>query len=101
MDKTFCHQVGRAHRKMIFEALGLDPALDYSTLEWLGNTGSVALPLTGALGIENGHVRPGERLALMGIASGINVMVLGVDWQESLAGCGVGGNGRSHSTVGV
>ncbi len=101
VDKTFCHQVGRAHRKMIFEALGLDPALDYSTLEWLGNTGSVALPLTGALGVEHGHVRPGERLALMGIASGINVMVLGVDWQESLATCGVGGNGRSHGAVGV
>jgi 3-oxoacyl-[acyl-carrier-protein] synthase-3 len=84
IDKTFCHQVGRAHRKMIFEALGLDPALDYSTLEWLGNTGSVALPMTGALGVENGHVHPGERLALMGIASGVNVMVLGVDWQESL-----------------
>jgi len=85
MDKTFCHQVGRVHRKMIFEALGLDPGLDYSTLEWLGNTGSVALPLTAALGVQRGHVRSGEHLALMGIASGINVMVLGVDWQESLA----------------
>jgi 3-oxoacyl-[acyl-carrier-protein] synthase-3 len=84
MDKTFCHQVGRAHRRMIFEALELDPALDYSTLEWLGNTGSVALPLTAALGVHHGHVQPGEHLALMGIASGINVMVLGVDWQESL-----------------
>ena len=102
LDKTFCHQVGRAHRKLIFEALGLDPALDYSTLEWLGNTGSVALPLTGALGIENGHVRPGEHLALMGIASGVNVMVLGVDWQESLASCraeGASADGQGQRVV--
>ena len=85
IDKTFCHQVGRMHRKMIFEALGLDPALDYSTLEWLGNTGSVALPITAALGVQNGHVQVGDHLALMGIASGINVLVLGVEWQECLA----------------
>jgi 3-oxoacyl-[acyl-carrier-protein] synthase-3 len=84
IGKTFCHQVGRAHHKMLFEGLGLDPKLDYSTLSWLGNTGSVALPVTAALGIENDHVQKGDRLALLGIGSGINVLMLGVDWQRSL-----------------
>ncbi len=84
IDKTFCHQVGRMHHKLLFEALGLDPALDYATLEFLGNTGSVALPLTAALGIEQGHLARGDQLALMGIGSGINVVMLGVDWQRSL-----------------
>ena len=33
IDKTFCHQVGRAHQKLLFESLGLDSSIDYSTLE--------------------------------------------------------------------
>jgi len=84
IDKTFCHQVGRVHRRLMLEAFALDPAIDYATLEWLGNTGAVALPITAALGIEAGHLRPNDRVALMGIGSGINVIMLGVDWQRSL-----------------
>jgi 3-oxoacyl-[acyl-carrier-protein] synthase-3 len=81
IGKTFCHQVGRAHRKLLLDALGLNPAIDFSTFETLGNTGSVALPITAAMGIEQGHVRPGERVAMLGIGSGINAVVLGVQWQ--------------------
>jgi acyl-CoA:acyl-CoA alkyltransferase len=84
IHKTFCHQVGRAHQKLLFEALALDPEIDYSTLECLGNTGSVALPMTAALGIEHGHVKKDDRVALLGIGSGINVIMLGVDWQRGL-----------------
>ncbi|MBN2217753.1 MAG: 3-oxoacyl-ACP synthase III [Pirellulales bacterium] len=80
IDKTFCHQVGRAHRRLLFESLGLDTAIDYTTLEWLGNTGSVALPVTMAAGIENDHVQPGDRVAMLGIGSGINVLMLAVEW---------------------
>jgi 3-oxoacyl-[acyl-carrier-protein] synthase-3 len=82
IDKTFCHQVGRAHRKLLFETLGLDTAIDYSTVERLGNTGSVALPITAALGIENGRLARGDRVALLGIGSGINVVMLGVEWHR-------------------
>ena len=81
LDKTFCHQVGRAHRKLMLETLGLDPATDFTTFETLGNTGSVALPITAALGIERGHLRAGDRVAMMGIGSGINVVMLGLEWQ--------------------
>jgi acyl-CoA:acyl-CoA alkyltransferase len=80
IQKTFCHQVGRAHRRLMFASLGLDPAIDYSTFEQLGNTGAVALPTAAALGIENGHVQPGDRVALMGIGSGINIIMLGLEW---------------------
>ncbi|MHC4398262.1 MAG: 3-oxoacyl-ACP synthase III [Planctomycetota bacterium] len=84
IDKTLCHQVGRAHQKHLFHALGLDPSMDYPTIERLGNTGSVALPITGALGVENGHLHTNDRLALLGIGSGISVLMLAVDWQRSL-----------------
>jgi len=81
IQKTFCHQVGTAHKRLTFETLGLDPAADFTTFETLGNTGSCALPVTAALGIERGHLKPGDRTALLGIGSGINVVMLGVDWR--------------------
>ena len=86
INKTFCHQVGVAQRKLLFEGLGLEPAIDFTTIEFLGNTGSAALPITAALGIERGHLRPNDRVALMGIGSGINVLMLGVEWQRAAVG---------------
>ena len=80
IQKTFCHQVGKAHHRLLFETLGLDQRIDFATYEYLGNTGAVALPMTAALGIDRGHVQPGDRVALMGIGSGINVVMLGVEW---------------------
>jgi len=86
--KTFCHQVGTAHRRMLLQHLALDPQGDFATVEYLGNTGSVALPITMALGIENGHLAPGDQVALMGIGSGINCLIVGVDWQRQCAVAG-------------
>jgi len=84
LDKTFCHQVGRTHRRLMLEAFGLQPEIDFATLEHLGNTGSVALPITAAMGIERGHLKKDDQVALLGIGSGINVLMLGIDWQRSL-----------------
>jgi len=83
VDKTVCHQVGVAHRKLLFEALDLEPRLDYPTLETLGNTGAAALPLTMALALEADHIRATDRVAMLGIGSGINCQMVGVQWQES------------------
>jgi 3-oxoacyl-[acyl-carrier-protein] synthase-3 len=85
INRTFCHQVGVAHRKLMFESLGLDPSIDFATVETLGNTGSAALPVTMALGIEQGRIRAGDRVAMLGIGSGINCLMLGVEWQRSAA----------------
>lgn len=82
-DKTVCHQVGVAHRKLLFESLGLSTELDYSTFDTLGNTGAAALPVTLALAAENGHLTAGNRLALLGIGSGINCQMLSVEWRDS------------------
>ncbi|MCY2963022.1 MAG: 3-oxoacyl-ACP synthase III [Planctomycetota bacterium] len=80
ITKAFTHQVGRMHRKLLYDRLGLNPAIDFSTVEFLGNTGAAALPMTAALGAEKGHVQSGDRVALLGIGSGLNSLMLGVDW---------------------
>jgi 3-oxoacyl-[acyl-carrier-protein] synthase III len=84
VDKTICHQVGVAHRKLMFEAFGLDPRIDFPTLDWLGNTGAAALPLTLALALEAKHIVADDRVALLGIGSGINCQMLAVEWQSTL-----------------
>ncbi|MHB9139057.1 MAG: 3-oxoacyl-ACP synthase III [Victivallaceae bacterium] len=77
----FCtHQVGTAHRKLLFEKLQIDINRDYPTLDRFGNTGSVSCPLTAALAIDNGVVADGANMALMGIGSGINCAMLGIKW---------------------
>ena len=80
VDKVFTHQVGRAHRKLLLDRLGLDVDKDFPTVEFLGNTGAVALPMAVALGIERGHVQPGDRIAFLGIGSGLNCLMLGCEW---------------------
>ncbi|HWB13829.1 MAG TPA: 3-oxoacyl-ACP synthase III [Gemmataceae bacterium] len=90
INKIFCHQVGVAHRRLLFESLRLRPEADFSTVEFLGNTGSVAAPVTAAIGIEQGHLSEGDQVAMLGIGSGLNVIMLGVDWQTSPARAGAG-----------
>jgi len=79
-DRFICHQVGSTHRRKLYEALDLDLAKDFSTFETLGNTGSVALPATLAAAVEAGAVRPGDRVGLLGIGSGLNCLMLALEW---------------------
>ncbi len=78
--RCYTHQVGVAHREKLYEAVQLDPAKDYSTLEFLGNVGSVSLPITMALGTEQDPPAPGDQIAMLGIGSGLNCVMLGVRW---------------------
>ncbi|HEB68925.1 MAG TPA: 3-oxoacyl-ACP synthase III [Desulfobulbus sp.] len=80
IDRFFCHQVGRAHAQLLFERLQLDEGKNFETLPLLGNVGSVSAPITLAMGIEQGALEPGQRGAILGIGSGINSLMLGIDW---------------------
>jgi 3-oxoacyl-[acyl-carrier-protein] synthase-3 len=79
-DRFICHQVGSTHRRKLYETLGLELAKDFSTFETLGNTGSVALPATLAAAIDAGAVREGTRVGLLGIGSGLNCLMLALEW---------------------
>lgn len=80
-QRIVTHQVGRRHSALLFEKLGLDPAKDYQSFDRLGNVGSVSVPATLALGIAAGRISAGERVALLGIGSGLASMMLAVECQ--------------------
>lgn len=83
-DATVCHQVGAAHRKLMLESLGMPEEQDVTTFRWLGNTGSVALPTALAMGLVSEQIKPGCQVALLGIGSGINSVMMSTHWQHSL-----------------
>lgn len=78
VSRVFTHQVGRQHRNLLMERLGLDAALDFPTVERFGNTGAAALPMALSLGLEQSPPESGDRLALLGIGSGLNSVMLGL-----------------------
>lgn len=80
VDVAITHQVGRAHRLALAEAIGRAPGVDPSIVEGLGNMGSVSLPITLAKSIEQALARPGQRVALLGIGSGLSCLMLGLRW---------------------
>jgi 3-oxoacyl-[acyl-carrier-protein] synthase-3 len=79
-DRSITHQVGSTHRRKLYETVGLPLAKDFSTFETLGNTGSAALPSALALAAEQGALQSGQRAALLGIGSGLNCLMLAVEW---------------------
>ncbi len=80
VDKVICHQVGAGHRDTILRTLGIAPDREFATYEYLGNIGTVSLPLTAALAEEREFLQPGDRVGLLGIGSGLNCLMLGVEW---------------------
>ena len=80
IDRIVTHQVGVAHKRLLFETLELDHARDFTTVETLGNMGSVSLPATLSLAAGEGFVRPGHRVVLQGIGSGLHCLMLAVEW---------------------
>ena len=79
-DRVVCHQVGAGHRDAVLKALGVPPEKDYSTFEFLGNIGTVSLPLTAVLAEERDFLRHGDRVGFLGIGSGLNCLMLGLEW---------------------
>ncbi len=80
VDRVFTHQVGSAHRRLLYQSLNLDTDKDFATLPFLGNVGSVSLPVTLAMGMEKGVIAKGDKVAMLGIGSGLNCVMLGLDW---------------------
>jgi 3-oxoacyl-[acyl-carrier-protein] synthase-3 len=79
-DKFICHQVGSTHQQLFHRAIGIDKEKDYATFPFLGNIGTVSLPITAAIADERGFLQPGDYVGFLGIGSGLNCLMMGVEW---------------------
>jgi len=80
VDLFFTHQVSSVHQELLFRTLGLDESKGFSTVEYLGNVASCSLPISLAIGIEEGHIDAGDKVVMMAAGSGLCVIVLAVEW---------------------
>jgi 3-oxoacyl-[acyl-carrier-protein] synthase-3 len=80
IDKVICHQVGKGHREQVLNALGIAPHKDFCTYPYLGNIGTVSPPLAAAIADERGFLNRGDRVGFLGIGSGLNCLMLALDW---------------------
>jgi 3-oxoacyl-[acyl-carrier-protein] synthase-3 len=79
-DKIICHQVGATHQRNILESIGIAESKDFTTFKYLGNIGTVSLPITAAIADERGFLLPGDLVGFLGIGSGLNCLMLGIEW---------------------
>jgi 3-oxoacyl-[acyl-carrier-protein] synthase-3 len=86
VDVIFSHQVSEKQRQIGLETLQVGPGftstedIDYPTLHTLGNIASVSAPISMALGREDGFLSEGDRICMLGVGSGINSIMLGIQW---------------------
>ena len=80
LDKIICHQVGASHQDTLLRSIGIPKEKDFTTFQYLGNIGTVSLPITAAMAAERGVLQPGDQVGLLGIGSGLNCLMLALNW---------------------
>jgi acyl-CoA:acyl-CoA alkyltransferase len=74
------HQVGEVHLRKCAEIINVPHEKVPRIFPEFGNVGPASIPLTMAKVAEQGEVQAGDRVALMGIGSGINCSMMEVIW---------------------
>jgi 3-oxoacyl-[acyl-carrier-protein] synthase III len=80
IDHFIIHQVGRAHTEKFARILGIDLKKIFRLYPKHGNIGPAGVPIVLSKLQEAGRLLPGQRIALMGIGSGINCSMAEVVW---------------------
>ena len=80
VDRVICHQVGSGHQDAILNSLQMPREKDFTTYRFLGNMGTAALPVTSAIADERGVLKAGQRVAFLGIGSGLTCLMMGLEW---------------------
>ncbi|MEO6310410.1 MAG: 3-oxoacyl-ACP synthase III [Leifsonia sp.] len=78
MHRYILHQVSDVHTNAIVKATGIDRSRVPLTYPKFGNVGPASIPIT--LAAEADTLRPGDRVLLMGVGSGLNTAMLEIIW---------------------
>jgi 3-oxoacyl-[acyl-carrier-protein] synthase-3 len=80
LDQFVIHQVSKVHTDSLVKLLGLNPEKVHAIYPELGNIGPASVPIVLAHAVELGKVSKGDRVALLGIGSGLNCQMAEVIW---------------------
>jgi len=80
LDEFVVHQVSRVHTDTMVKAFGIDPAKVMTIFHEHGNIGPASVPIVLSKLREMGRLKKGNRIALLGIGSGLNCSMAEVVW---------------------
>ena len=80
LDQFVIHQVSKVHTDSLVNLLGLDPDKVHAIYPEMGNIGPASVPIVLAKAAELGRIQRGDRVALLGIGSGLNCQMAEVVW---------------------
>ncbi len=80
LDEFVIHQVSRAHTLAFLKAFGIDPKKVMTIFGEHGNIGPASVPIVLSKLRELGRLKKGNRIALLGIGSGLNCSMAEVVW---------------------
>ena len=80
MDEFVIHQVSQVHTTAFIKAFGIDPRKVLTIFGEHGNIGPASVPIVLSKLRELGRLKKGDRVALLGIGSGLNCSMAEVVW---------------------
>jgi len=80
IDEIIIHQVSATHTSKLIQTLKLNDEKVYKLYPNYGNVGPASIPITLSKSLENGRIKKGDRIALLGIGSGLNCSMMEVVW---------------------
>ncbi|MEL1263302.1 3-oxoacyl-ACP synthase III [Pseudoxanthomonas putridarboris] len=80
LDQFVIHQVSRPHTQAFIKAFGIDPQKVMTIFSEHGNIGPASVPIVLSKLKELGRLKKGDRIALLGIGSGLNCSMAEVVW---------------------
>ena len=80
LDQFVIHQVSRPHTQAFITAFGIDPKKVMTIFGEHGNIGPASVPIVLSKLKELGKLKKGDRIALLGIGSGLNCTMAEVVW---------------------
>ncbi|MGS1077467.1 3-oxoacyl-ACP synthase III [Pseudoxanthomonas beigongshangi] len=80
LDQFVIHQVSQVHTAAFIKAFGIDPKKVLTIFGEHGNIGPASVPIVLSKLKELGRLKKGDRIALLGIGSGLNCSMAEVVW---------------------
>ncbi|WDS34832.1 3-oxoacyl-ACP synthase III [Pseudoxanthomonas sp.] len=80
IDQFIIHQVSRPHTQAFVKTFGIDPKKVMTIFGEHGNIGPASVPIVLSKLKELGRLKKGDRIALLGIGSGLNCTMAEVVW---------------------
>ena len=80
LDQFIIHQVGKAHTEKFARTLGVPLSKIFQLYPDHGNIGPAGVPIAFSKLVASGTLKAGDRIAFMGIGSGINCSMAELVW---------------------